>query len=254
MPNGFRYLRASTANRCFAHFVKRLPPAANDISDDDPTTVEDAKFDRIYPPRVRKLSSVFWTPVHIAAEAARLLVPDAGTRVLDIGCGPGKFCLLGGQLTDGRFTGVEQRADLVAAARKAASDLELDEIEFLHANVIDVSFAEYDAFYIFNPFEENMIQGHKIDATVPLSPELFRRYTSHVAAQLAARPIGTQVVTYMGYADEIPSCYECESALFRDDLKLWVKTRADDPEIERVARTASRSYSGSADWVPPRKP
>jgi SAM-dependent methyltransferase len=230
-----------------------LPPPAEDIADDDPTTVEDAKFDLIFPPRIRKLSSVFWTPIHIAPQAARLLVRDTGTRVLDIGCGPGKFCLLGAQLTDGRFTGVEQRADLVAAARKAAADLSLDEIEFLHANVTDVSFAEYDAFYIFNPFEENMFQGHKIDATVPLSPELFRRYTSHVAAQLAARPIGTRVVTYMGYADEIPACYECESALFRDDLKLWVKTREYDPEIERLGLTASRSYRGSAGWVPPRK-
>jgi SAM-dependent methyltransferase len=173
--------------------------------------------------------------------------------VLDIGCGPGKFCLVAAQLTDGRVAGVEQRADLVAAARSAAVYLELEEAEFLHANVTDVSFAEYDAFYIFNPFEENMHQGHKIDSTVPLSPELFRRYTSHVAGELGARPIGTRVVTYMGYADEIPSCYECELALFADDLKLWVKTREYDPEIERLGLNALRNYRGSAGWVPPRK-
>jgi SAM-dependent methyltransferase len=244
--------RELKSTRCFDPFVKRLPSSADDISDDDPTSVEDAKFDLIYPPQIRKLSSVFWTPVHIAAEAARLLVSDARTRVLDIGCGPGKFCLLGAQLTEGRFTGVEQRGDLVAVARRAAADLELSEVDFLHLNVADVSFAEYDAFYIFNPFEENMFQAHKIDATVPLSPELFRRYTSHVAAELGARPLGTRVVTYMGYADEIPCCYDCESALFGDDLKLWVKARDYDPEIERLGLTVSRSYRGSAGWVPPR--
>jgi SAM-dependent methyltransferase len=245
-------LRAE-ANRCFDTCVKRTAPANDHLAADDPTTVEDAKFDLIYPQQIRKLSSVFWTPVHIAAEAARLLVGAAGTRVLDVGCGPGKFCLLGAQLTDGRFTGVEQRAELVAAARDAATHLQLDGVEFLHANVTDVPFADYDAFYIFNPFEENMFQGYRIDSAVPLSPELFRRYTSHVAAQLGDRPIGTRVVTYMGYADEIPSCYECESALFRDDLKLWIKTRQHDLEIERLGLSASRSYRGSAGWVLPRK-
>jgi SAM-dependent methyltransferase len=225
----------------------------DDVADDDPTTVEDAKFDLIYPPQIRKLSSVFWTPVHIAAEAARLLVSAPGIRVLDIGCGPGKFCLVAAQLTDGRFTGVEQRADLVAAAQQAAAALHLGEIIFRHANVMEVSFADFDAFYIFNPFEENMFRGHKIDSTVPLSPELFKRYTSHVAAELGERPIGTRVATYMGYADEIPSCYACELALFGDDLKLWVKTREYDPQVERLSLNASRSHRGSAGWVPPRK-
>jgi hypothetical protein len=161
--------------------------------------------------------------------------------------------LLGAQSTDGCFTGVEQRAELIAVARQAAASLQLDGVEFLHANVMDVSFAEYDSFYIFNPFEENMVAGHKIDSAVPLGPELFKRYTSGVAARLGERPLGTRVITYMGYADEIPSCYECEAAAFEDDLKLWVKNREYDPEIERLGLTPSRSYRGSAGWVPPRK-
>jgi SAM-dependent methyltransferase len=171
---------------------------------------------------------------------------------LDIGCGPGKFCLVAATLTDGRFTGVEQRAELVAAARRAAEDLHLTEIEFLHANLMDVAFADHDAFYLFNPFEENM-HGHKIDSAIPLSKELFKRYTRHVADQLGARPRGTRVVTYMGYADDIPSCYDCESALFGDDLKLWIKNRDYDPDIERLSLRASRSYSGSTGWASPRK-
>ena len=72
---------------------------------EDPTSVEDEKFDLIYPPQIRELSSLHWTPVAVAAEAAKLLVTAPGTRVLDIGCGPGKFCLVGASLTDGRFTG-----------------------------------------------------------------------------------------------------------------------------------------------------
>ena len=183
---------------------------------------------------------------------------------MDIGCGAGKFCLVGASLTDGRFTGVEQRSDLVAAARQAASELYLPrrslgeggwipDAEFIHGNVMDVDFADYDAFYLFNPFEENMHYGHKIDRAVPLSPELFKRYTSHVAAQLGAKPIGTRVVTYAGYADDIPACYYCESALFGDDLKLWIKQRDYEPDVERLGLNVSRSYRGTIGWAPPRK-
>jgi SAM-dependent methyltransferase len=231
--------------------VNQLPEG--DPDEYDPTTVEDEKFDLIYPPQIRRLSSVFWTPVRIAAEAVKLLAVNPDTRVLDIGCGCGKFCLLGASMTDGRFTGVEQRSDLVDAARQAATDLQLAGVEFLCVNVTDISFADYNAFYLFNPFEENMLHGHKIDTDVLLSPTLFKRYTNHVAGQLGARPIGTRVVTYMGYADEIPVCFSCEAALFNDDLKLWIKTREYDPALESLGLSGSRSYRGSMGWEAPRK-
>ena len=221
------------------------------LADPGVFSVEDERFDRIYPPPIRKLSPLFWTPVAVAAEAARLLVTERGTRVLDLGCGSGKFCLLAATLTEGRFTGVEQRAQLVAAARAAAATLGLTAVEFLHANLIEVSLADYDAFYLFNPFEENM-HGHKIDAAIPLSANLFRKYTQHVANQLGARPMGTRVVTYAGYANDIPACYDCEMALFRDDLKLWIKNREHDPELERLGLRVSRSYRGASGWRPPR--
>lgn len=220
---------------------------------EDPISIEDEKFDLIYPPEIRGLSSLHWTPVAVAAEAAKLLVTASGLRVLDIGSGVGKFCLVGASLTDGRFMGVEQRSDLVAAGRQAAIDLRVSNVEFVHGNALDVDFADYDAFYLFNPFEENIHYGHKIDSAVRLSPGLFKKYTSHVAAQLGARPIGTRVVTYAGYADDIPACYYCESTLFSDDLKLWIKQREYEPDIERLGLNVSRSYRGTTGWEPPRK-
>ncbi len=216
-------------------------------------SIEDEKFDQIYPARLRQLSSIQWTPVRIAAVAAKLLVTAPRMRVLDIGCGPGKFCLVAAALSDAHFTGVEQRADLAAAAREAATAMHLANVEIIQGNIIDIPFTEYDAFYLYNPFEENMFRGHRIDSEVPLSAELFERYTRYVAAQLNARPLGTRVVTYSGYADEIPSCYDCETALFRDDLKLWTKKRENDPVLEGLALGASRSHRGAAGWVPPRR-
>ncbi len=63
-----------------------------DLAAEEIRSIEDEKFDQIYPARLRMLSSLQWTPVRMAGQAARLLVTAPGTRVLDIGCGPGKFC------------------------------------------------------------------------------------------------------------------------------------------------------------------
>jgi hypothetical protein len=98
-----------------------------------------------------------------------------------------------------------------------------------------------------------MASGHKIDSGVPLSPVLFKRYNNYVAAQLGSMPLGTRVVTYAGYADEIPACYRCESALFRHELKLWIKHHEFDPVIERLSLSPSRSYRGPSGWAAPRK-
>lgn len=221
------------------------------LNDPESFSIEDEKFDLVYPQPLRELSSLFWTPVGVAAEAAKMLVAAPAARVLDLGCGVGKFCLVGASLTDGRFTGIEQRAELVNAARAAAMHLGVTAVEFLHGNLIDLAFEDYDAFYLFNPFEENM-HGHKIDAAVPLSPALFKKYTNHVSAQLGAQPLGTRVVTYMGYADDIPACYDCEATLFGDDLKLWIKRREHDPDIERLGLRTSRGYRGTQGWAEPR--
>jgi len=98
-----------------------------------------------------------------------------------------------------------------------------------------------------------MFRGYKIDSAVPLSPELFQKYTRHVADELGKRPIGTRVVTYSGYADEIPSCYDCEAAVFHDDLKLWLKRREHDLALERLGLGVSRTHRSSAGWIEPRR-
>ena len=204
-----------------------------ECSKDEPyCSTDDERFDQIYPPRVRKLSWPHWTPVAVASEAAKLLVRKRGTRVLDIGCGPGKFCLIGAALTDGHFTGIEQRSHLAKAARQAALNQGIYNVEIIHGNITSVSFSNYDAFYLFNPFEENMFERQKIDGAVPLSAALYKKYTRYVAAELRAKPIGTRVATYTGHSHEVPSCYNCQLSGFAGSLKLWVKVREPVPDDE----------------------
>lgn len=188
-------------------------------------SIEDDSFDSLYPRGVQEISPWHWTPVDVARKAAALLVSRPGTKVLDVGCGPGKFCVIGAATTKGVFTGIEQREELVGIARDLIHRSGIPRVEILLGNITSVDFGDHDAFYIFNPFEENVRQAYQIDASVELKYHLYDIYTRYVATQLADQPIGARVVTYAGKCEEIPPGYECHRTAFGGQLKLWVHTR-----------------------------
>lgn len=180
-----------------------------------------------YPSEIRAKSSVHWTPAIIARRAAAFLVREPGTRVLDIGCGPGKFCIVGALATTGRFTGVEKRKHLCDAACSVIGQTNIPNVEIIHGNVTEIEFSNFDAFYLYNPFVENLETFCKIDTTVHLSEDLYGKYTEHIARQLALAPVGTRVATYWGDCEEVPLGFmRLEPALGQDPrLKFWEKTK-----------------------------
>ena len=62
--------------------IMRSGSAQKDKELDDPVpfSIEDEKFDLIYPRQIRELSSTFWTPVAVAAEAAKHVGDGAEKR------------------------------------------------------------------------------------------------------------------------------------------------------------------------------
>ena len=74
--------------------------------------VKDEEFNAIYPERIGKLANRHFTPIAIAKHAAEFLAYNPGAKILDIGSGAGKFCMVGSVYTNGHFTGVEQRESL----------------------------------------------------------------------------------------------------------------------------------------------
>ncbi len=187
--------------------------------------VTDDEFDSIYPKKIRPLSKRHFTPLEIAKKAAKYLVTAPNTRVLDIGSGVGKFCTIGAACTNGHFTGVEQRENLHLLSKKIAKKYGLKNTHFIHGNIMDIDFKAFDAFYFFNSFFENLLKDDSIDKKIDLSKELFIEYSRFIRKHLSKMPVGTKLVTYFAFSEEIPKHYAVVSSELEGRLKYWVKTR-----------------------------
>lgn len=194
--------------------LRRLQ-AGESVADDD--------FDTVYPGWVRDLSRVHWTPVEVAKFASRLLADEPGRRVLDIGSGVGKFCLIGACCSQGYFTGIEQREKFVDVARTIANQYNLgDRLEFRQTNVLDVDFHEFESFYFFNAFAEQAYAGCRIDDEADISLRRYRDYQTYLVERFTEMPIGTRVVTYHGGV-RMPKTYRLAGTYCCDFLRLWIQ-------------------------------
>ncbi|MNQ54809.1 23S rRNA m(5)U1939 methyltransferase [compost metagenome] len=128
--------------------------------------------------------------------AAEFLADKPQRKVLDIGVGVGKFCLVGASSSHGIFYGLEQRASLIKLSKKIADKYEITNVEFIHSNINKTNFSDFEAFYFYNSFYENIDSSCLIDKTIIPGRELFYSYSKYVKEQLHKTPIGTRLVTY----------------------------------------------------------
>jgi len=185
--------------------------------------LNDVRFEKIYPKYVRELSKIHWTPIDIATIAINWLAVSSHTKILDIGSGVGKFCILGGLLSNAQFTGVEKRKKLINVANKSLAHFSLNNVKFIHSNILDVNFNSYDAFYYFNPFCEQIALCDWIDDTTTYSRDKYELYEQYVIDQLAKMPIGTKLVTYCCHDFYPPNSFTIKDMMFDGQLVLWVK-------------------------------
>jgi cyclopropane fatty-acyl-phospholipid synthase-like methyltransferase len=183
----------------------------------------DEIFDSIYPLRYKIISKFHFTPVSVAQVAARFLVQKPGTRVLDIGSGAGKFCMIGASCTQGHFTGVEQRKNLHRLASRLAKLYAPERVEFKLSNITEVDFGDFDAVYYYNSFYENIFKETAMDQAVILDKTMYTLYTQYMREQLSKMPPGTRLVTYFSFMDEVPGSFEVRNTDFDLKLKLWEK-------------------------------
>lgn len=187
--------------------------------------VTDFRFDGIFPAGIRELSETHWSPVDVSARAAAILSSGPETKILDIGSGCGKFCLVGAVTTTSHFFGIEQRLTLYETAKLARAQLNIPRAAFVHGNMMHVDWSLFDCFYLFNPFDEHRVERVRIDNTLEYRPETYQTYVNAVRQKLEALKAGTRVVTYHGFGGEFPQGYQrvVKEAAGTDFLELWEK-------------------------------
>lgn len=196
----------------------------NEITASPTWYVNDAAFDWLYPQRIQQLSRRHWTPVEVARKAARFLATGLGDRILDVGSGVGKFCLIGGHhYPESTFYGIEQRKELHNFARSAQRLTGVENVQFIHGNVTQIDFDDFDHFYFYNAFFENLAEDGHIDQDTEYSASLYHYYCRQMFQGLAHKPGGTRVVTFHSLEDEIPPTYQLVDASVDFLLKMWVK-------------------------------
>lgn len=184
----------------------------------------DFQFNQLYPGDIQQLAARHWTPLNIARKAIQFLATKDGSRVLDIGSGVGKFCLSAAYFKPGAFIyGIEQRANLVEYAEEARLTLGLFNVSFIHRNFTQLDLRQYDHFYFYNPFFENLNGSDKIDSTILYSESLFEYYNQYLHMQLQELPVGTRVVTCCSWDEEIPRNYHLVEQDFENYLKFWIR-------------------------------
>ncbi|WP_235893449.1 class I SAM-dependent methyltransferase [Litoribacter populi] len=188
----------------------------------DLSELSDREFDALYPLKINKLSSTHWTPVVITKKAIGFLVRDSETKVLDIGSGSGKFCLVAASCSNAQVYGVEKRESLIRLSRKMVAQLGL-RVNFIHADIKSINFQEFDAFYFFNSFGESIDLTDSLDRENSIDENAYLENCGFLHRQLEGTSKGTRVVTYCGGEEIIPDHYRLISSEAKGKLKFWEK-------------------------------
>jgi hypothetical protein len=185
----------------------------------------DRAFDELVPDDLRHLSQIHWTPVEVAIRATALLSPGPHMRILDVGSGVGKLCAIGALSSAGMWCGVEQHEPLVAASRRLTRALGVaSRTQFLQGDALAIEWSEFDALYLYNPFELPLFPDRTDGARQAIE---FRIQVARVQERLATLRGGTRVLTFHGFGGIMPPSYEL---LYQEripvvglDLVLWIQ-------------------------------
>lgn len=187
----------------------------------------DTHFNDLYSHAIQAMAQQHWTPLQVARLATDFLTSGPPAKILDIGSGSGKFCLAGACYAPRHsFYGVEQREYILKEATRAQKQIGVSNVSFIHGNFTQLNLRQFDHFYFFNSFYENLNDEGRIDHIVDYSEELYRYYVRHLHSGLQLMPKGTRIATYHSLYEEIPLSYDLVDTLEGGNLNFWIKRSA----------------------------
>lgn len=97
-----------------------------------------------YPPELANVPDTAVESFAGVANPWRLGRLEAGERVLDLGSGAGTDSLVAAQMVgeDGRVTGIDMTPEMLAKSRAAATEMGIDNVEFLESEAERLPFAD----------------------------------------------------------------------------------------------------------------
>ena len=150
-------------------------------------------------------------------------------KVIDIGSGTGKFCLIAAKLNpDIHFTGIEINERYWAESIRLKDILGITNVDFLLQDYKNVDITEFDGIYIFNPFvmSKKDPYGLKFQFGRRQDKEYFE-YVKKFKADLYKANPGTKLVMYNPFCS-VPkasgfSFKKCNKQDFVSNLRLYIK-------------------------------
>jgi len=203
-------------------------PSAISVALRNQVVITDAQFDVVFPASHRFRSYAHWTPVDVAVRACALLAPRPGQRVLDVGSGVGKLCLVGALTTRATWVGVETESQMIRVAERAARRLRVEHhVQFVHGDAAALDWSAFDAIYMFNPFAEGLLRSDEHPAS---RHARFARNIERARQQLRSTLPGTRLVTYHGFGGEMPEGFDFvhRETARQDRLCLWIRRSEPD--------------------------
>lgn len=194
------------------------------------TDVEDAIFDCLLPRFYQSASATHWTPIKAVKQMADFISDcDENSKFLDIGSGCGKLCVLLSLLTKMNVYGIEQRKDMFKVAQKIKSTNSLQNVHFIHGNMLDIDWSFFDIYYLYNPFQEHItdFDDMRIDQKIAFDKKYYAMYTSEVFRQLCWAKRGKKLITFYGYGGSIPDSWRLiqNRVIGYGDLSMWEKIK-----------------------------
>jgi len=185
----------------------------------------DVVFDLLYKPHHRRISDMFWSPVAVVRKAMEWLPTDKRLSILDIGCGVGKFCLVGALASKHKMHGVELRPHLVKEAEKVIKLFPESSISLKCGDAFAYDWTKFNVLYFFNPFAELNFPALQSEGETKSEGNVFARSVEQTQKRLDKLPRGTTVITYYTIGAPFPSGFERLQAQHFDTgyLELWKK-------------------------------
>jgi len=186
--------------------------------------VPDLDFDVLYPAALRELAPQHWSPIEVILRAARMLEPAPGERILDVGAGVGKVCIVGALAFPGSWYGIERDRAQVRAATELSRRLGVaDGTYFLRGDLDSVEWRHFDGFYLFNPAASLLVDGVEVGRFGGVGDE--SAVIARIEDGLARTRPGARVVTYHGFGGTMPPEFDllASEQVAGGELQLWIR-------------------------------